>query len=302
MLSLLAVLAGVVVLTGSASATTLSYNSWSYSGGTLSGQSVDPNEYPLNEFYMSAWGIGGINLNGQHITSATITINNIANWAGSTDELFIHLLDTATNLNAVTQLEDNTSGVEPTSFTDYFLPGNYPVTTGSYPYNVPYNMVGSTVNNLIPNANVNNIALNDGSYSYAKNTIGSITGPGLPANFSVSNMTFNQGNSTDSACTNGNPTGVLDCDVGGTFTYTFSSADLTALAADIANGSDVALGFNPDCHLWNDGITFTINTAPSGSGVPEPATLSLLAMGLAGLLRKRLRPRRFRYPVRHWLG
>ena len=274
----LAVLAGVFLFAGPASAGTLTYNSWSndsvfnnfsYSPGN---STVNPQEFPLQEFDLYTWGIAPVNVSGQTITSASITINNIGNWSGNSDELFMHLFDNATNLN-ITQLEWTTSTSEPAPpFTDYLLPAHYP-NSANEP-GIPYNMVGAGINNLIPNASVNNITLNDGTYSYVAGN----GGPGLPSNFSLTNIDFNQ-------------VGGASGYVGGNFTYNFSAADLTVLAADIASGNNIALGFDSDCHFWNDGITLTINTTVNAqqSGTPEPATLSLFALGLAGLIRKRLR-------------
>jgi hypothetical protein len=75
---------------------------------------------------------------------------------------------------------------------------------------------------------------------------------------------------------------------GADFTYNFLPSDLTALQSYINNGHDIAFGFDPDCHFFNDGITFTMNVVP----VPEPAGLFPVACLVAGAIGLEARRRR----------
>ena len=72
------------------------------------------------------------------------------------------------------------------------------------------------------------------------------------------------------------------------YTYTFTAAELTALEQYLANGENIALGFDPDCHYFNDGITFTLNFTP----VPEVANMVPIALLLIAAIGFEIRRRR----------
>lgn len=87
------------------------------------------------------------------------------------------------------------------------------------------------------------------------------------------------------------------------YTYTFTLSNLIALNQYFQNDGKLGLGFDADCHYYNDGVQFKVNYEISqlinpNSAVPEPnAMIGSLAFGitLAGLLvRKRVRATRRR--------
>jgi len=74
---------------------------------------------------------------------------------------------------------------------------------------------------------------------------------------------------------------------GGDVTYNFDAAEVLALTNAVAD-DDGALGFDPDCHFWNCGISLTIETETRPPTiVPEPTGLSLLGLAALALRRRR---------------
>jgi PEP-CTERM motif len=179
-------------------------------------------QFDLDHHMAYTWRIGGVDLTGKSITSATLTFRNIRNWDSNKNMLFIHLLDTAKNAGVGSFQDAPATQVPVIDINDDFAGQRY-------------------LNNPLVAAGTGNTFLTQQSFS--------TTG-------------------TD-------------------FVYTFTADQLKVLSTYFLNGSDIAFGFDPDCHFWNDGISFSFTTAPTAT--PEPATLALLGTGLAGMYYRRKR-------------
>lgn len=73
-----------------------------------------------------------------------------------------------------------------------------------------------------------------------------------------------------------------------TYTLNFNASQLDALRQYVAAGNNVAFGLDPDCHFFNDGVSFTMNVTP----VPElnalfPLVGLLAAVSSTHILRRR---------------
>jgi len=71
------------------------------------------------------WRINNVNLRGQTITGARLTISNIRNWDRSRNILFIHLLDNARNAGVASFVDDPTNSVPVTDIRDDFVDPRY---------------------------------------------------------------------------------------------------------------------------------------------------------------------------------
>ena len=75
----------------------------------------------------------------------------------------------------------------------------------------------------------------------------------------------------------------------------FSSANLTLLKSLLSsdtNGSgtpNVGLGFGPDCHFYDTGVTLTVVTVPESSSTLTLVGVSLLGLGMLGRIRSKSR-------------
>jgi hypothetical protein len=268
--------------------------------GTYTPNPADMND--LDHHMLYTWRIQDTALIGKNITSATLTFTKMFNWDTSGNVLYLWLLNNA------------------------ILPGTYSagidgagtsskVVNGFGNTNACTTIIGTTgcVSQFVDDSattptlatSVNDFGVTSGGSAYKpawlvtsadmgtadQLTQRSFAGPGQSPTTSPGPSTTPAGWTSAANGTTTNPANGSTINAYN-YTYTFSASDLASLNAFLSD--DVfALGLDPDCHFFNEGMTLKLYgdvlTPGTQGAVPEPTTLLLLGTGAALLIRRRLK-------------
>jgi len=281
-------LVALLAIPGRASATVLTYVPGGSSGTNDLGD--------LDHHFYYAWTLDHISIPaGETITSAYLTFTNLYNWDSSKNVLYLDLLDQPSSGGTVLVSSSGAVSTPAGPLADTYnttvryasdpdVPaGVAPVTNFRDQFDLANALVSGAKTDLTEHAflpdsgNPLNAAEINALRTVLTTDTSATTSPGvLPGTWAdIGGATQPQWSVVQ------NGTGKYD------YKYTFTAGQLANLSAYIGPASDpnrdITLAFDPDCHFFNDGVSFTIVTTSSAGGssaVPEPASLMLLGTGL----------------------
>jgi len=206
------------------------------------------------------WQLNNVNLGGATITSAVLSFFGFYNWTSAANDpynaLWVDLLDTSTHT------------------------------------------ANGQISSAVDDTNTGTLGINDVLDGFRYGPSG--TNVSVVSSLAGSAAHVYMGSSTngnDAGVTGYNPAGGALGSNSGAFGTTPTNWTLTvtnptvlaALANYIANGNNIALGLDSDCHFGDTSIQFQIfgNQTGTQATVPEPATLLLVGSGIAAAFRRR---------------